>query len=174
MLSVMERPLADNRPLLAAREELAERIARALPEDGARDLPDGLRLRRTSAPTAVTYGVADPSFCVIAQGAKEIRLGDVRYRYDTEHFLIASAELPIASRIVEASPDRPYLGVVVTLDPVLVGSVMVEAGQPAPSGPSCPKAIDVCSLDAGLLDAVLRLIRLLDSPVAAMWRKRSL
>src|SRR5262245_9033590 len=113
-----------------ARDELVERIARALPADGALDLPNGLRLRRTSLPTVVGYGVSEPSFCVIAQGAKEIRLGDVHYRYDAEHFLIASAELPIASRIVEASPECPYLGVVLTLDPVLIGSVMVEAGQP--------------------------------------------
>jgi AraC-like DNA-binding protein len=53
------------------------------------------------------------------------------------------------------------------LDPTLVGSVIVEAGQPAPRGHAAVKAIDVSPLDAGLLDAVVRLVRLLDSPTEA-------
>src|SRR5829696_831284 len=53
------------------------------------------------------------------------------------------------------------------LDPALVGSVMVEAGHPAPRGDAGVKAIDVSPLDAGLLDAVLRLVRLQDSSADA-------
>ncbi len=73
-----------------------------------------------------------PAFCVIAQGSKEVVLGDRRYRYDPAHYLIATAELPCASRITEASPDCPYLGLVLTLAPTLVGSVLVEASHLAP------------------------------------------
>src|SRR5919199_5790310 len=94
-------------------------------------------------------------------------LGDHRYRYDPAHYLIATAELPIASQITEASKEHPYLGLVLTLDPTLVGSVMVEAGHPAPRGHAAMRAIDVSPLDAGLLDAVVRLARLLDSPTEA-------
>ena len=104
---------------------------------------------------------------MIAQGSKEILLGDSRYRYDPAHYLIATAALPIASRITEASPERPYLGLVLKLDPALVGSVMVEAGHPAPRSQSAVTAIDVSPLDAGLLDAVVRLVRLLDAPADA-------
>jgi AraC-like DNA-binding protein len=111
--------------------------------------------------------VSDPALCVIAQGSKEIMLGDHRYRYDPAHYLIATAELPIASQITEASKEHPYLGLVLTLDPTFVGSVMVEAGHPAPRSHSAMKAIDVSPLDAGLLDAVVRLVRLLDSPTDA-------
>ena len=78
------------------------------------------------------HGVSSPAFCVIAQGSKEVLLGDDVYRYDANHYLITAAALPIASRITEASEERPYLGVVLGLDPALVGSVMVEAGHPAP------------------------------------------
>jgi hypothetical protein len=97
------------------------------------------------------------SFCVIAQGSKEILLGDDRYRYDPAHYLITTAALPVSGRILKASEERPYLGLVLELDPVLVGSVMVEAGHPAPRGHAAVRAIDVSPLDAGLLDAVLRL-----------------
>src|SRR5262249_46071879 len=143
----------------AGRKELAERIARLITEDGSIEPLEGVRLKRLSTPTDVGYGVADPAFCVIAQGSTEVRLGESRCRYDSAHYLVASAEVPIASRIIEASKEKPYLGFVLTLDPTFVGSVMVEAGHPAPAVQSTVKAIDVSALDADLLDAVLRLVR---------------
>ncbi len=148
----------------ASRDELVERIARAVRDDGTAEPLAGLRLRRASAPTELGHGVSFPAVCVIAQGSKEVLLGDHRYRYDPAHYLVATAELPIASRVVEASPEHPYLGLVLRLDPTLVGSVMVEAGHPAPRGHAAVRAIDVSPLDAGLLDAVTRLVGLLDSP----------
>jgi AraC-like DNA-binding protein len=101
---------------------------------------------------------------VIAQGSKEVLLGDECYRYDANHYLITAAALPTASRVTEASEERPYLGVVLGLDPALVGSVMVEVDQPAQREPAAVRVFDVSPLDAGLLDAVVRLVGLLDSP----------
>ena len=148
----------------ANREELAERLGRAICHDGAVEPLEGVRLRRSSAPTELGYGVSFPSFCVIAQGSKELLLGDNAYRYNPAHYLIATTALPIASRIAEASPEQPYLGFVLNLDPALVGSVLVEASHAAPQGHATVTAIDVSALDAGLLDAVLRLVRLVESP----------
>src|SRR5918995_2430525 len=148
----------------AGRDELAERVARAVREDGAVEVPGGLRLLRQSSPTPKDHGVSSPAFCVIAQGSKEVWLGDDCYRYDADHYLITAAALPTATRITEASEERPYLGVVLGLDTALVGSVMVEAGHPAPREHAAVRAFDVSPLDAGLLDAVVRLVGLLDSP----------
>jgi AraC-like DNA-binding protein len=151
----------------ANQEELVERLARAIRDDGTREPLEGVRLRRSSAPTELGYGVSFPSFCVIAQGSKELLLGDNRFRYDPAHYLISTTALPIATRVSEASPERPYLGLVLRLDPALVGSALVEVGQLAPRRHSAVTAIDVSKLDAGLLDAVVRLVRLLDSPADA-------
>ena len=138
-----------------------------VPDDGAATPLPGLKLIRQSSPTPQGHGTSDPAFCVIAQGSKEILLGDRRYRYDPAHYLITTAELPIATRITEASPERPYLGVVLTLDPALVGSVIVEAGRGGARRHAVVTAIDVSPLDAGLLDAVVRLVRLVDTPTDA-------
>ncbi|HJQ30009.1 MAG TPA: AraC family transcriptional regulator [Rubrobacter sp.] len=148
----------------AGRDELVERIARAVREDGAVELPGGLRLRRASSPTELDHGISFPALCVVAQGSKEVLLGDDCYRYDANHYLITAAALPITTRVTEASEARPYLGVVLGLDPALVGSVMVEAGHPAPGDKAAVRAFDVSPLDAGLLNAVVRLVGLLDSP----------
>jgi AraC-like DNA-binding protein len=151
----------------ASRSELSARIAQALRHDGTAEPIEGIRLRRASSPTELGHGTSYPSFCVIAQGAKEIRLGDRRFRYDPGCCLVASNTLPFATRVVEASVARPYLGVVFALDPALVGSVMVDADQPAPKNRAPVTAIDVSPLSDDLLDAVLRLARLIDAPADA-------
>jgi AraC-like DNA-binding protein len=151
----------------ASRDELVERIARAIREDGTVEPLEGLHLNRSSSPTEPVHGVSKPAFCVIAQGSKEVRLGDTCHRYDPAHYLIATAELPVAGRITEASEERPYLSLLLELDPALVGSVMVEAGHLTPRSHSAVQAIDVSPLDASLLDAVVRLVGLLDSPTEA-------
>src|SRR5918998_867383 len=148
----------------AGRQELVERVVRAVGEDGYVEAPGGLRLLRRSSRTPKDHGVSSPALCVIAQGSKEVLLSEECYRYDANHYLITAAALPTASRVTEASEERPYLGVVLGLDPALVGSVMVEAGQPALRELAAVRAFDVSPLDAGLLAAVVRLVGLLDTP----------
>lgn len=152
----------------ASREELVDRLMQAVPGDGIAEPLAGLALRRGSAPTPLGHGTSAPAFCVIAQGSKEILLGERRYRYDSAHYLITTAELPIATRITEASAERPYLSVVLTLNPSLVGSVILDAGQLAARRQAAVLALDVSPLDAGLLDAVVRLVRLLDTPTDSL------
>lgn len=149
------------------REELAERIARAITEDGSIEPLKGLRLNRYSTPTEPFHGVSQPSLCVIAQGSKEVLLGDSRYRYDPAHYLLATVELPIVGQVVEATAERPYLSLRLDLDPALVSSVMVEAGHLSSRTQGDVRALDVSPLDADLLDAVVRLVRLLGSPAEA-------
>jgi AraC-like DNA-binding protein len=148
----------------ANREELVERIARAIPEDGPAQPLEGLHLYRSSLPLEPVHSVVEPSLCVIAQGSKEVLLGDSRYRYDPSQYLLTTVEMPRVSQVLEASKERPYLSLRLELAPTLVGPVMVEAGHPSPSGPADVRAIDICPLDVNLLDAVVRLVRLLDSP----------
>ncbi|MCA9880945.1 MAG: AraC family transcriptional regulator [Thermomicrobiales bacterium] len=146
-----------------SRAELTARLAQAVPEDGVLEPMSGLRLGRASAPTAVARSVYVPALCVIAQGRKELWLGDERYHYDPDHYLITTATLPVASQITEASPEQPFLTVMLQLDPMVVGSVMVEAGYPAPRDQSSVRAIAVSPLDVELLDAIVRLVRLVNA-----------
>lgn len=148
----------------ANRDELAQRIKRAVPEDGAIAPHPGLHLFRFSAPTKPVHVVHEPTFCVIAQGSKVILVGDKRYRYDPAHYLLTSVGLPVVAQVIEASADQPYLGLRLDLEPSLISSVMMEAARPSSHGDANVNAMDVSQLDEGLLDAVVRLVRLLDSP----------
>lgn len=156
----------DARRLQSSREELVERIARVMHSDGVIEPLQGLHLGRSSVPLDELHGVLEPSFCVIAQGSKEVLLGSSRYRYDPFHYLLATIDLPSVRRVVEASRERPYLSLRLELPPSLVGSVMVEAGYVSGSHADV-RAIDVSPLDADLMDAVVRLVRLLDAPAEA-------
>jgi AraC-like DNA-binding protein len=148
----------------ASRDELVELIARAVREDGTIEPLKGLRLNRASSPKEPLYSVYDPVFCVIAQGSKEIFLNNERYVYDAARYLLVTAELPLVGHVLEASEEQPYLSLILELDPTLVGSVMVETGHAASRSRANVKGIHVGFLDSDLLDAVVRLVRLLDSP----------
>ena len=173
MHSVNSGPVAaDAQRVQAYRAELLERIGRALPKDGSVEPLEGIRLNRVSSPTELAHGVSSPAFCVIAQGSKEVFVGDDRYHYDPMHYLLATAELPIVSHITEASPNRPYLSLSVKLEPTIVSSVMVSASRLAARSHGNVRAMNVSRLDADLLDAVVRLTRLLETPTDAPYLER--
>jgi AraC-like DNA-binding protein len=154
----------------ANREELVERIGRAMRQDGTTQLLQGVHVSRSSLPLVPLHSVLEPSVCVIAQGSKEVLVGETRYRYDASRYLLSTVELPRVSQVLEASKERPYLSLRLELIPTLVGSVMVEAGHSSHTFPrdhTDVRAIDVSPLDGNLLDAFVRLIRLLDAPAEA-------
>ena len=116
------------------REELAARIAKAMPRDGRLEVQPGVFFNRLSTPNRPAHGVVDPSFCVIAQGSKDILLGDERFHYDPSHYLITTLGLPLTGEVVDGSSQRPYLGFRLVLDPSVITSVMVESGAVQPRG----------------------------------------
>lgn len=146
------------------RQELVGRMARILPEDGVLEGVFGILLARSSRPTQPLHSVFNPAFCVIAQGSKQVLLGEEVFRYDPGHYLISTVDLPIVSRVVEASEEHPYFSFRLNLDTSLVASVLMESGVEIKTSDARVKAMDVSSIDNNLLDAVLRLVRLLDAP----------
>jgi len=147
----------------AIRIELIKRILKAVPNDGHTEPLQGLFLIRHSLPKERSHTLLKPSLCIIAQGSKDIFFGDSCYRYDAFHYLLTALELPTISQVTDASEDRPYLGVRLELPLKLVSSIILEEEEVMPRQ-AVVRAMDVTPLEPNLLDAVLRLIRLLESP----------
>jgi AraC-like DNA-binding protein len=142
---------------------LASAVERQTAEDGAYETEvPALRLSRFSAPSDLVALVYEPSLCVVAQGAKEVLLADETYRLDPAQSLLVSVDLPVAARVVEASPDRPYLAVRISFDPAVVGELLADGMTPPPLGPPA-RGLAVTPVEPPLLDAVTRLVALLDS-----------
>src|SRR5436853_7792017 len=148
----------------AYREELVERIERVISFDGTVQPLPGLHLYRYSVPMVKAYGVVEPSLCVVAQGSKEFLLGESHYRYDPFHYLLVTVDLPSIGQVLQASQEWPFLSLRLELAPALVSSVMLEVGHAEPRDHTDVRAIDVSPLNGNLLDACVRLTRLLDSP----------
>ena len=150
-----------------ATHELARLVAaieRHTPPDGVCDTAvPGLLLARQLAPTDPIALVVDPSLCIVAQGAKEVFLAGETYRYDPAHSLLVSVDLPVSARVVEASHARPCLAVRLSFDLAVVGELLADCPDAPPPG-TLARGIDVRPVEPQLLDAVGRLVALLDAP----------
>ncbi|MEE3716637.1 AraC family transcriptional regulator [Tumidithrix elongata RA019] len=145
-------------------EELIERMTRIASKNSLLEVFSGVFIYQSSKPTESDISVLKPAFCVIAQGSKNVLLNDELFHYDSGHYLISTLDLPIRSNVVEASEEKPYLNLRIDLDPVLVASVMIESNIEAKKSNAKVKAMDVSPVDADLLDAVVKLVKLLDKP----------
>ncbi|MEU8248927.1 AraC family transcriptional regulator [Nonomuraea sp. NPDC048916] len=114
-------------------------------------------------PTPTTYGKV---LAVVAQGVKRFALGDTVYEYREGQYLVASVDLPVTVHFAKASPELPGLGVGLTLHPATVAEVLLQAapGDLPELGDDAPPGLAVSTASAELLDAVVRLVRLLDRP----------
>lgn len=147
------------------RAALAEAIERFTVSDGIHDTPiDALRFSRLSAPNKPMGGLQEPSLCLIVQGAKRAMLGDEVYAYDASRYLLASVDLPVTGQVTQASPEQPYLCLVLKLPPAEIAALVSEAEAASAPLPPPSRGIAVSQGDPDLLDAALRLVRLLDAP----------
>jgi AraC-like DNA-binding protein len=145
-------------------EKFASNLERNTTTDGEhRTAISGLMLYRASQPTNLSAVVYEPSLCVVGQGAKEVRLAGVPHRYDPAHTLLVSVDLPVETRVVEASRDRPYLVAVLSLDLAVVGEILAD-GIPDLPVATPVRGLSVSPIEWPLMDAVGRLLALLDSP----------
>ncbi len=123
-----------------------------------------LCLIRTSSISEPLHTVHEPSLCVIAQGSKLVTLAGEIYQYDPASFMIASVHLPMCGQILQASHETPFLGIqlVFTADQIL--DIMNESNQTWRGKMSSGRGLLVSKTSPQLLDAIIRLLRLLENP----------
>lgn len=153
--------------LVVAKQNLYRRIAHWTEEyDDPKIQIPGLRIykrRTTSEPTRYTH---QPSLCFIVQGSKRILLGSDEYTYDRDSYLVTSIDLPIVAQIVDASPEKPYMGFALKLDQKEIAQMLIDGNLPKPTSQSSSRAMTVGTLTVPLIDALVRLIDLQNEPAA--------
>lgn len=152
-------------PTEAPRGELARLLERRTGSDGRHEtaIPE-LKLYRFSHPTDPAPVLQEPAVYVVVQGRKQVTVGDETYIYDRSRYLAVSVDLPAVARVVEASPEEPYLCMTLTVDPLELAALIVETGRQSPRDDHDGRALYVSPVQAPLLDAFLRLVLLLDAP----------
>lgn len=151
--------------LVEDRSELASLLERHTVTDGRHlcAIPS-LQLFRSSCEQEPQFTIYEPALCMIAQGAKLVMLGQESYRYDSHSYLIASVHLPIKGQILEATELQPYLGLQLSFQPDQIVDMLNMSSSGAKTGNRSGRGLAVGSISSSLHDAVLRLIRLLDTP----------
>jgi AraC-like DNA-binding protein len=124
----------------------------------------GLSLYQRDAPTPPASFMFEPRICVIAQGAKRVLLGDETYVYDPQHFLITSVDLPTVAEIIDASREKPYLGLILKLDQREISQLMVDSNLPPPRPQQSSRGMATGEVTLPMLSTFQRLIDLLDEP----------
>jgi AraC-like DNA-binding protein len=150
----------------AARPELAtllDRLTGAL-EGTAETAIAGLALHRIARPLGPQHHIQTPALALIAQGAKRLLVGEDIYTYDPLHYMVTSVDLPVIAQVRTASADAPYLGLRLRLDVEELGQLIRDAGLPPLAAADASRGLYVNRIAAPVLDAVLRLLRLLDTP----------
>jgi len=153
-------------PPMPARRELVALLARHTGslEGSIETAVPGLRIHRIMHPGEPKHVIQAAAFAVIAQGAKRLLIGDEAYEYDPMHYLVSSVDLPAVAQVSVASACEPYLGLRLELDTGEIRALISDARLPPPERGEPSRGLYVHPLDPTLLDVVLRLLRLLDSP----------
>ncbi|MCR8717229.1 AraC family transcriptional regulator [Pseudomonas syringae] len=122
-----------------------------------------LHVIRCDAPSELIHAVHRPALCLIVQGRKALGLGDEQYVYDSLSYLVVAVTVPVSGRVIEASADAPYLCIRLDFDPVQIAQLIADA--PLGGVPDEPqRGLFLDHIDQPLLETVLRLVRLLDTP----------
>lgn len=146
-------------------EELAALVGRLVAADGVHETAiPRLALIRSCQPTEPLHVLHEPALCIIVQGRKQVMLGNQVYRYDRSQYLVVSVDLPVIGQVVEATAERPYLCVRLNLDPVLLGSIMLETDVDEQASNGAGPGLALNPVAPELLDAALRMVRLLETP----------
>lgn len=152
-------------PTSSVSPELIALASEHAPADGAHDTAiPGLQVLRLNQPGARLPARYEPGVVIVLQGRKRATLGRQTLVYDATHHLVVSVTMLPLSQVIEASPERPYLCVRLQADPREIGSLVVDESVPAPPPPSPAQGLQLARTSAELLDATLRLLRLLKAP----------
>ncbi|MFI5910616.1 AraC family transcriptional regulator N-terminal domain-containing protein [Dactylosporangium sp. NPDC051541] len=134
------------------------------------------------------HSLTEPLLVIMAQGGKRLLVGDQVYEYRAGDVLVVTTTLPVSGHFLRATPKRPALGLGLALRPEAIAPLLLrvtETSRPkhvsapakgrtsnAASPPVLPSSGRAAAISTGpagpeLLDAAVRLLRLLEHPADA-------
>lgn len=123
-----------------------------------------LDLTRSDAVSSALHGVYQPILAIVVQGQKEVLLGEQRYQYGAGQYLVVSIDLPLSSFVAQATPNKPYLGLKLNLDPMQLCDLVAQISPSVGKNENSVRGILVSNVDAGAIECAFRLVKLLDTP----------
>jgi AraC-like DNA-binding protein len=106
----------------------------------------------------------DASVTVVAQGRKRVDLGRNVFFYDASRFLLTSVDLPVISRVIEASEEVPCLALSLKLEMPMVRELLSRGEIQVAEAPSDSPGMATGETTVEFLGACCRLVDLLSTP----------
>jgi AraC-like DNA-binding protein len=144
-------------------DELRRRVTRLAGRNPGPSWIEGVMVFAAEHVTEPMGSVTAPTLALVVQGAKRSVLGDHVFEHHPGQATVVTVHLPLISQIIRASPGEPFLSLGLRLEPATIAQLLVDAG-PTAIRPHDGPGMAVDDADDNLLDAVVRLMRLLDEP----------
>jgi len=167
-------------PARALRAELAHKIASFLGNEEKRITEIlGMSLHRRTSPTPPCRTTYHPGIIVVAQGAKQVNLGQKSFIYDESNYLLTAVDLPIVSWVAKATEEMPCLVLSLKLDIAMVRELLSREEIHIADAPSDSPAMSIGETTPEFLSACCRLLDLLKrrlglrQPVQALAEERT-
>ncbi|WMJ86845.1 AraC family transcriptional regulator [Anaerocolumna sp. MB42-C2] len=151
-------------------KELAGLVDRHSDRDGTQSTAiPSISFSRHSAPhhftgTGAPYRINKPSIYIVVQGLKDVIFGEERFSYGPSNYLVASMDLPIIAEVLEASAEVPNLTCRIEFTHSQILELLSDEELKVSFVGKSKRGMNVAKLDLSMLDAVVRLVRLLDKP----------
>lgn len=160
------------------RKQLRELLELHAPEDGVTETGlDGVQLYRVSDSIERLPTVYTPRVCLNVAGSKRVFQNGKFQVYDENHFVCCTMPLPVEADVPKASERSPLLGVSLEINEQLMTETVIEMssvdGEFRNADPEEDSGLFVGELTESLLEAFLRLLQLLEDPVALNVLNRS-
>ena len=120
-------------------------------------------IRQSNTQTAIR-DVSEPTLAIVVRGQKKVLLNESTYHYGTAQYLIVSVDLPLCGFATEATPEQPYLGFKLTLDPVRLGDIITQTRPNSIDKQNSVPGWLISDAPLSLIDCATRLTQLLDTP----------
>lgn len=142
---------------------LKEKVQALLPEPGMLQTGiKGFNISLRTAPTLNQHCFYRPMAIVVLQGKKQTVLGSERFTYDENRLVVTSIDIPTVGSIVEASPEKPFMALILELDNYVIGQLLSEGSYPEAA--ASRRGMGIIAADEALLDAFSRLLELSGHP----------
>jgi AraC-like DNA-binding protein len=151
-------------------QEITAIAARYARDDMGATAIDDLYLQRRISPTQPLYVAQWPCFALVIQGRKSLTVGDEVLHYGVGDCLLVAVDLPVISCVTQASEAEPHLCMAMRINPSRLAALIDRLPTLRALAPEGVRGAAVNPASRELLDAALRMLRLLDRPddIAAM------
>lgn len=139
-------------------------ILRNIPDEGNYPTSiEGVRIARRNNTTEFLRCFYNPSCIFVLQGIKHMLYGEENITYTKGQYVVSCTDIPVSSRVAQASPDEPFVVMILELNSNIISNLILETKLPKTIEQD-EKALAISETDEELLDAFYRLALLLDKP----------